>query len=153
MPDTPSSIPERVPLSPMDGLQDNNGNEAVDTMEPEVPVRRGRGRPRRVPTENAAAGVDSRVEPMPRAVVGLPDNSHSLRYNYNVPTFDTNMAMKVNIGNFENQDVGFGFNNIPVDASQEYLELMVTNGVQRAQFVLNAMAGEMRRVLTEEYGR
>ena len=69
------------------------------------------------------------------------------------PKIWASLGMKVNIQNYENQDISFGFSGIPVNCSQEYLDQTVAQGVQRIQFIIEAMATELSRVLKESYGR
>lgn len=69
------------------------------------------------------------------------------------PTVWAGMAAKINIGNYESNDVNFGFSGVPVDCSAEYLQEVIAAGIARQQVMIQAMAAEIDRILREDYGR
>lgn len=59
------------------------------------------------------------------------------------PTFWVGLGMTVNIGNFESQKIDFGVANIPIDASQEYIEGMVKEARPRIELVIEGLGEQM----------
>lgn len=69
------------------------------------------------------------------------------------PKFYVSLTTKINIGNYESNDVSFGISNIPVNCTAEYLQEVLQAAIARTQVSLDAMAAEMGRILKEDYGR
>ena len=69
------------------------------------------------------------------------------------PKFYASLGAKVNTGNYENKDLSFGISNVPVDCSAEYLKEVTEAAIARQNYVLNAFAGELDRILREDFGR
>lgn len=65
------------------------------------------------------------------------------------------LSMKVNIGNYENQDLSFGISGIPFDAAQnpEFLQSILANGQLTIDRAMGVMAQEMIRILQDKFDR
>ena len=69
------------------------------------------------------------------------------------PKVYASLGMKVNIGNYENQDISFGVSGILYDASPELLAEILPTATLTIQRAMNALSEEMLRNLRENYGR
>lgn len=69
------------------------------------------------------------------------------------PKFFVSFGGKVNVGNYESRDINFGISGIPVDCSGEYLQQVIEAAISRQQIVINGLAGEFDRILTDDFGR
>ena len=69
------------------------------------------------------------------------------------PKFFVSLGAKINVGNYESRDINFGVSNIPVDCSAEYLQQVTEAAIARQNIALNVFAGELDRILREDFGR
>lgn len=71
------------------------------------------------------------------------------------PKIWAGISMKVNIGNYENQDISLGISGIPYDAykNPEMMQEILASGQLTIQSAMNVMAGEIQRILAVSYGR
>lgn len=63
------------------------------------------------------------------------------------------IGMKINTGNYENQDISFGISNVPVGASPEYLAKVKVEALKTITDVLGTLADELFRLRVENYGK
>lgn len=69
------------------------------------------------------------------------------------PRIHVSLGMKVNTGNYENQDVSIGIAGVPYDASPEYVADVKAKGIRTIQSMTEILAGEMYRIRTEDFGK
>lgn len=69
------------------------------------------------------------------------------------PKFFVSFGGKINVGNYESRDLNWGISGIPVDCSAEYLKEVTEAAIARQNYVINAFAGELDRILREDFGR
>lgn len=63
------------------------------------------------------------------------------------------LGMTINTGNFENQKVDIGVAGLPVDASPEFIAEQLDKAKLTLHTAVEALAAEMTRRLSEDYGR
>jgi hypothetical protein len=63
------------------------------------------------------------------------------------------LGMTVNLGNYENQKIDIGVSGLPVDASDEFIALQLNKAKLTLNKAVEGLADEMRRRITEDYGR
>lgn len=69
------------------------------------------------------------------------------------PTVGASLGAKLNMGNYESQDISIWLTGVPVGATQEYIDSLMPGAIKTTQQVVNTLAAEMGRILKEEYGR
>ena len=69
------------------------------------------------------------------------------------PKFFVSFGGKINLGNYESQDINFGVSNIPVDCSGEYLQEVMNAAISRQRITVEGFAAEFARMLKEDFGR
>lgn len=137
-------------------------NEALET---DRPTPRRRGRPPRNPQpitntveydapitleQTQALFADNTPEEVENVfsdiIVPIPPKQST-------PTVWASVAMKINIGNYENQEISFGVSGIPTDATPEVFENLMQESTMTIKSVVDRLATEMHRRLVEDYGR
>ena len=69
------------------------------------------------------------------------------------PKLFVSFGGKINVGNYESRDLNWGVSGVPVDCSAEYLQSVIEAALSRQQILMNAYAGELDRILREDFGR
>lgn len=69
------------------------------------------------------------------------------------PTVWASIGTTINMGNYENQKVDFGLSGIPVGASPEFIQEQLGKATLTLQQIIQGLAVEMGRIMTENYGR
>lgn len=70
-----------------------------------------------------------------------------------VPKMFVSFGGKINVGNYESRDLNWGLSGVPVDCSAEFLQSVIEAALSRQQIIMNAYAGELDRILRDDFGR
>lgn len=70
-----------------------------------------------------------------------------------IPTVGASLGMKINLGNYESQDILVWLTGIPVGASPEYIAAQMPQAQITLGQVVDTLAQEMGRRLRDDYGR